>query len=87
MSVGGALSVAEPDPTVEEVLMGPALREASRGLDTVGICGIFSRRAVVMRSPPRFRSALVGITSPILQWRLQGRCETGFAWDCGWGGA
>ena len=49
---GGPISEAEPVPVVEEVSMGPALRDALRWLDTVDLTDIFSRPAVVMRSPP-----------------------------------
>ena len=51
---GGPISEAEPVPVVEEVSMGPAFRDALRWLDTVDLTGIFARRALVMRSPPRF---------------------------------
>ena len=53
---GGTISEGEADPSVVEVSMGPALRDALRWLDTVDLTGIFCRRACVMRSPPRFLS-------------------------------
>ena len=50
--MGGTLSEAEAEPVVEEVSMGPTLRDALRWLDTVDLTGIFRSRACVMRSPP-----------------------------------
>ena len=45
----------EPD-MVDDIVVGRAVREAIRGLDALDISSIFSRRASVMRSPPKFLS-------------------------------
>ena len=48
---------------VPEAIMTPGIREGLASLDTVDMCHLFSMRAVVMKSPPKFlrgayRSAL-----------------------------
>ena len=48
--------VLEPEVMVDDIVVGRAVREAIRGLDALDISAIFSRRASVMRSPPKFRS-------------------------------
>ena len=65
MSMGGTITKVEPDPAVEEVSMGPALRDALRWLDIVDLTGIFCRRANVMRSLHRFVS---GVTEQQRDW-------------------
>ena len=47
--------VLEPEVMVDDIV-GRAVREAIRGLDVLDISAIFSRRASVMRSPPKFLS-------------------------------
>ena len=46
----------EPEVMVDDIVVGRAVREAIRGLDALDISAIFSRRASVMRSPPKFLS-------------------------------
>ena len=48
--------VLEPEVMVDDIVVGRAVREAIRGLDALDISAIFSRRASVMRSPPKFLS-------------------------------
>ena len=49
VSIGhGPISEAEPVRVVEEVSMGPALRDPLRWLNTVDFTVIFARRAVVL---------------------------------------
>ena len=55
-SVFGDHEVVERDQAqdVEEVQVGPRLREAFRSLDGVDVGHLFSMRAVLMKSPPAF---------------------------------
>ena len=48
--------VLEPEVVVDDIVVGRAVREAIRGLDALDISAIFSRRASVMKSPPKFLS-------------------------------
>ena len=58
MSIDASSStvVLEPEVMVDDIVVGRAVREAIRGLDALDISAIFSRRASVMRSPPKFVS-------------------------------